>query len=78
MTQALQEHRRRLAERGIKRVEVSVSEADADLIRRVAKALGKDDKTSDRVRTVIQGLVPDKVPVKFKEWLAASSDQDEH
>ena len=76
MSEALQEHRRRQAKRGIKRVEVTISASDAELIRRVAKALAADDDQSDRVRAVLQGHVARATSVKFKDWLATLSDDD--
>jgi hypothetical protein len=72
MSQALQEHRRRLAERGMKRVEVCVREPDVTLIRRVAKALINDDKTSKGLRAAIDSVVPQRTPITFKEWLMSA------
>ena len=77
MKQSVQEHRRRLAERGLKRVEVSVAASDAHLIRQVARALGGDDLTSRRLREAVQGHVQRTSPVKFKDWIAASSDDED-
>lgn len=78
MSQALQEHRRRLSERGMKRVEVCVRETDVSLIRRVAKALINDDKTAKGLRSAIDNVVPNRTPLTFKEWLLASpSEMDE-
>lgn len=79
MSQALQEHRRRLLERGLKRVEVCVREPDVDIIRRVAKALMNDDKAAKSLRAAIDTIVPNRTPISFKEWLmsAPSSDHDE-
>jgi hypothetical protein len=78
MSQALQEHRRRLSERGMKRVEVCVREPDVSLIRRVAKALINDDKAAKGLRSAIESVVPNRQPLTFKEWLLASpADGDE-
>ena len=74
MSRAVQEHRRRLTERGHKRVEVSVLASDADLLRHVAKALSTDDDDAQRLRMAIQGAVPTGTPVKFKDWLASLPD----
>ena len=71
MREALQTHRRKLADNGIKRVEVCVKEADADLIRRVARVLATNDRKADRLRDAIEGSVPRKSTLSFKEWLAA-------
>ena len=74
MTDAVREHRRRLTARGFKRVEVSLLAPDADLLRRVAKALGKDDGASSHLRAAIQGLLPVISPIKFDDWLADQSE----
>jgi hypothetical protein len=68
MFQALQEHQRRIAQRGAKRVEVSALASDADLIRRMARVLDKDDEAAKRLRKVLQRLLPPP-PVKFEDWL---------
>ena len=75
MGKALQEYRRRLAERGYQRVELCVSAADADLLRRVARALANDDEAARRLRKALQDKAP--IPVKFKDWLTSLAD-DEH
>jgi hypothetical protein len=69
----LQELRRRRAELGLKRVELAVSAADADLLKRVAKALARDDQRAQHLRQALLGAVP-RGPVKFKDWLQAPSD----
>jgi len=66
----LQEHRRRLVERGLKRLEVSAWATDAGLIRRLAKALSKNDLVSERLRVAILDVVPDTQTINFKNWLA--------
>jgi hypothetical protein len=71
MSEYVQEHRRRLTERGFKRVELSVSASDADYLHRIAKALVVDDEQAKRLRKVIDGTVPKKVSVKFKDWVAS-------
>lgn len=53
----------------MKRVELSVPESDAQLLRRVAKALIRDDAAAEELRTVIDEAVPEKNRVTFKEWL---------
>jgi acetolactate synthase small subunit len=73
MSQALQEYRRRIAQRGIKRVEVSAQASDADLIRRMAKVLDKDDEAAERLRAALQRLVP-RTSVKFEDWLTQPED----
>jgi hypothetical protein len=71
VSESVREHRRRLAERGFKRVEVAVSASDANFVHRIAKALAADDEQAKRLRRVIDGTVPDKAPVKFKDWVAS-------
>ena len=58
MKESLQIHRRRMTENGIRRVEVCVRQADAELIRRVARMLATDDRASERLRTTILASVP--------------------
>ena len=76
MSKALQEHRQRRAEQGMKRVELCATSPDSDLLRRVAKALGRDDKQAKRLRTVIDSIVPGKPALKFKDWLASLPDDE--
>ena len=77
MNEPLQNQRRRPAENGIKRVEVCVRQSDADLIRRVARALAAADAKADRLRSAIEKSVPKKSTLTFKEWLATPSSSDE-
>ena len=51
---ALKNHRLRLKEKGLKRVEVEAREADASLIRQLAKTLRTD---GDKAREVRQSLI---------------------
>jgi hypothetical protein len=74
MSEALQQHRRRMSERGMKRVEVCVREPDADMIRRVAKALATDEKAADGLRAAIASILPNKSALSFKEWLMSEMD----
>jgi hypothetical protein len=77
MNQALQNYRRRRAESGFRRVEVSLPAADAGLIRRVARALKSGDDQAERLRLAIDRAVPAKSNVTFKQWLAALPDTEE-
>ncbi len=77
MKESLQIHRRRMTENGIRRVEVCVRQADAELIRRVARMLATDDRASERLRTTILASVPQKTTLSFKEWMATPSGPDE-
>jgi hypothetical protein len=72
MSRSVQEHRRRLAERGYKRVELAVPEADAELLRSVAKVLTKDDDTAEDLRLAIQRSVPEQTRLSFKEWMESA------
>jgi len=69
MSESVQEHRRRLAARGFKRVELALPEADANLVRTIAKVLMKDDGSAEALRAAIQRSVPEQTRVSFKEWL---------
>jgi Asp-tRNA(Asn)/Glu-tRNA(Gln) amidotransferase B subunit len=78
MGQTPQEHRRRrLAERGLKRIEVSVMASDADLIRFIVEALAKDDDPAKRLRLAIEQIVPSKRAVTFEEWVTTLSEDEE-
>ncbi|WP_157505669.1 hypothetical protein [Geminicoccus roseus] len=72
MSQSVQEHRRRLAARGFKRVELALPESDAELVRAIAKVLVRDDDVAEDLRAVIQRSVPDERRVTFKEWLESN------
>jgi hypothetical protein len=74
MSQSVQEHRRRLAERGLKRVELAVPASDAELVRRIAKVLMKNDASSQELRAAIQQSVPDQPRMSFKEWLESDDE----
>jgi hypothetical protein len=78
MISPLQAYRLRMAARGAKRVEVSVPATDADLIRRVARALAGNDATAERLRLTIEQKVPRKNRLSFEEWLASLPDEEEH
>lgn len=72
MSQSVQEHRRRLAARGFKRVELALPKSDAELVRAIAKVLVRDDEMAEDLRAVIQRSVPDERRVTFKEWLESN------
>lgn len=78
MTNSVQIFHRRLAERGQQRVDLCISDVDADLIRRVAKALTNDDDTARRLREALKDEVPGKVSIKFKDWLASFPNEEPH
>lgn len=74
MSQSVQEHRRRLAERGLKRVELAVPASDAELVRRIAKVLVKNDSSAQELRAAIQQSVPEQPRMSFKEWLESDEE----
>ncbi|WP_191061836.1 hypothetical protein [Geminicoccus harenae] len=74
MSQSVQEHRRRLAERGLKRVELAVPASDAELVRRIAKVLVKNDASAQELRAAIQQSVPEQPRMSFKEWLESDEE----
>ncbi|WP_157505426.1 hypothetical protein [Geminicoccus roseus] len=76
MKEALRAHRQMLRENGLKRVEVLVPHPDAELVRRVAKALTTKDPTSDVLRATIEKAVPVRNRLSFKEWLATPEEDD--
>ena len=68
---AVRDHRRRLKERGLKRVEIHAAEADAALIRHLAKILREDDERAELVRTRLDDLIAER-PAGLKTLLAAA------
>lgn len=68
---AVRDHRRRLKERGLNRVEVHAIEADAALIRQLAKILREDDERAQLVRTQLDELIAER-PSGLKALLAAA------
>ena len=54
---AVQNHRRRLRERGLKRVEVEAAETDAALIRQLAKVLRGGGKNAEKARQRMSEIV---------------------
>ncbi len=69
MSRTVREHRQRLAERGLKRLEVSVAASDAELMRKVAKVLNGDDTQSERLRAAVLELMPGRPTIKFGDWI---------
>jgi phosphohistidine phosphatase SixA len=68
---AVRDHRRRLKERGLKRVEIHAAGSDAALIRRLAKILREDDERAELLRKRLDDLVAER-PVGLKALLAAA------
>jgi hypothetical protein len=75
MYKAVREHRHRLKERGLQRIEVLAITADAELLRRVARVLVEDDAGAEHVRAILNTATPGRPSVKFKDWLALPDDQ---
>lgn len=68
---ALTAHRRRLAERGLKRLEVRATPADAERLKAIARVLARDDATARALRAKLDEALPAEPPRSFKEWLRA-------
>jgi hypothetical protein len=77
MGNAVPHPRRRLAERGFKRVDIAIGAADVELFRRIAKVLAADDQRAQRLRAVLSAAVPSRSAVTFQEWLATLTDEEE-
>ena len=56
-TKALKTHRKRLRTRGLRRVELTLEENDAALLRRVASKLRKADAEAARIRSALREAV---------------------
>jgi hypothetical protein len=56
-TRAVKSHRKRLRKRRMKRVEVTVREPDAALVRAMAAALRRDDAAARRLRAIVRQAV---------------------
>ena len=73
---AVASHRERLKRRGLVRLEVVAPEADAGLIREVARALRDDPARSAKVRARLRDTIgPERKP-NLLEALADTSDVD--
>lgn len=68
---AVREHRRRLKERGLRRVEIHAAESDAALIRQLARILREDNTSAELVRSRLNDLVAER-PAGLKALLAAA------
>lgn len=69
---AVENHRTRLKQRGLVRVEVQVREADADLIRRTAQSLRGETRTVPRLRAELIRLIGASTSTGLKALLAAA------
>ena len=68
---AVRAHRRRLKERGLKRVEIQAAESDVALLRQLAKILRDDSERSELLRTRLDGMVTERA-AGLKALLAAA------
>lgn len=68
---ALRMHRRRLRERGLKRVELLAGESDASLLRELARILRSDNEKAERVRRQLAELATEQ-PAGLKALLSAA------
>ena len=68
---AVQNHRRRLKERGLKRVEVAAAETDAALIRKLAKVLRGEGTSAEKARQRMSEIVAATGP-GLKDLLASA------
>ena len=53
----------------MKRVEVCARETDVDLIRKVARALVDDERSSGQLRSTIDDFIASQMRPSFKKWL---------
>ena len=68
---ALRTHRRRLRERGLKRVELQAGESDASLLRELARILRSDSERAERARKQLRELITEQ-PAGLKALLCAA------
>jgi hypothetical protein len=59
-TKALKAHRKRPHTRGLKRVEVTIGERDALLVRKLASELRRNDANADRLRFTLRAAVAER------------------
>lgn len=69
---AVQDHRRRLRERGLARLEVQAPEGDKDLIRKVAGLLRGDPSRAAEVRSRLRQLTGEESKPSLKALLASA------
>jgi hypothetical protein len=68
-TKALRAHRKRLQARRMKRIEVTLHEQDAALIRRLAADLRRNDANAGRLRFVLRGALAEHRGTRIAEAL---------
>jgi hypothetical protein len=70
---AVVKHRRNLKKRGLQRVEVQASAADAELLRSTARVLRTDSAEAARVRRLLRETIwPDYSGMNLKELIEAA------
>ena len=69
---AVQNHRRRLKERGLVRLEVQAPETDRALIRRIASLLRGDPERAAEIRQKLRHLIGDDPKPSLKALLASA------
>jgi hypothetical protein len=74
---AARNYRKRLSKRGLVRVEVQASPADAELLRSAARILRADPVQAARLRRLLGEIIgPDYAGMNFKELLEAAPLED--
>jgi hypothetical protein len=68
---AVAAHRARLRRRGLVRLEVHVPRGDANLVRRLAKALG-DPRQQNEARMLLRGRFGEEEALDLKAYLASA------
>lgn len=74
---ALTAHRRRLAERGLKRIEVRATPADAERLKAIAKILARDDAAARALRAKLDEALPARERDPFLEALLAIPESED-
>lgn len=72
-TKAVKAHRRRLRSRNMKRVEVTVRDQDAELLRQIASALRRDKRTR-RLRSALRAAIEERSGPSLAEVLQSGPD----
>lgn len=73
-TKAVKSHRKRLRKRRMRRVEVTVREDDATLVRHMAAALRRDDGPARKLRAIVRQAVARDHEPSIGEVLASLPD----
>jgi hypothetical protein len=73
-TKAVKAHRRRLRSRNMKRVEVTVRDQDAELLRQIASALRRDKNRARRLRSALRAAIEERSGPSLAEVLQSGPD----